>query len=94
MDSHDTTPAMNQRIFEMGFSTETVSVYLLCCGLVDAGVSLTRKNLRKRWNGTPEQLERGLAALGKHNVIHRLADTASSEKAAYRLVLDPHRWTR
>jgi hypothetical protein len=85
---------MSQRIFEMGLSTETVSVYLLCCGLADAGVSLTAENLRKRWNGTPEQLENGLTVLEKHNVIHRLSDAASSEKAAYRLVSDPHRWTR
>jgi len=77
---------MNQKIFQMGLSTETVSLYLLCCGLADAGATLSTKNLLDVWNASPEAMnasfleleERGIVSKiisdGKTNHIYKLAD--------------------
>ena len=65
-------PSMHQKIFEMGFSTETTSVYLLCCGLADAGSTLSAKNLLTVWNASPKALETGLQELEAHGVVVRI----------------------
>jgi hypothetical protein len=77
---------MNQKIFQMGLSTETVSLYLLCCGLADSGATLSVKNLIEIWNASPEAMnesfieleERGIVLKiisdGKANHIYKLTD--------------------
>ena len=60
---------MSQKIFTLGLDTETVSVYLLCCGLADAGDLLSQKNLQSVWNGTPEALIKGLDNLKARRII-------------------------
>lgn len=62
--------AVNQKIFTMGFPMETVSVYLLCCGLAEAGTPLTVKRLMEVWNGTEDQLRDGLKALERRGILH------------------------
>ena len=64
-------PSMNQKIFEMGFSVETVSVYLLCCSLGDSGARISVKNLRGVWNSTEDDLNKGLNALEDRNILIR-----------------------
>lgn len=66
---------MNQKIFDMGLSVETVSVYLLCCGLADSETVISTKNLLGVWNSTQEALIEGLANLEeKHIIIKIISD--------------------
>jgi len=45
MNQHTRQPAMSQKIFNIGLSVETVSVYLLCCSLADADTVISTKSL-------------------------------------------------
>ncbi len=69
---HDNGPLMNQMIFKIGLSVETISVYLLCCGLADAGNAITSKHLAEVWNGTQEALEEGLSALEDKCILSKI----------------------
>jgi hypothetical protein len=75
---------MNQMIFKIGLPVETVSVYLLCCGLVDAGKQITTGNLLDIWNGTKEVLNEGLNKLEARNIITRIISDGH-EKNVYKL---------
>ena len=68
---HGDGPTMNQAIFNIGLSVETISVYLLVCGLTDAGRSVTTKNLTEVWNGTEAALDQGLQDLEDKHIISR-----------------------
>lgn len=90
-DIHDhQQPSMNQMIFKLDLPVETVSVYLLCCGMNDAGKSLTLNNLLEVWNSSRENLEKGLALLEEKNIVKPFLSD-NSENSVYQLV-DPHRW--
>ena len=56
-------PAMSQKIFDLNLSMETISVYLMCCGLTDAGSHFSTANMLKIWNGSETSLREGLGAL-------------------------------
>jgi hypothetical protein len=86
------SPAMNQAIFNLGLPVETISVYLLACGLVDAGKPVTTRNLGDVWNGTPESLDQGLRDLEERNIVARIISDGE-DQAAYRLKA-VHRWKR
>ncbi len=81
---------MNQSIFDIGLSVETISVYLLVCGLTDAGRSVTSKSLAEVWNGTKAALDQGLQDLEDKHIISRIL-TDGKENAAFK-VMDIHRW--
>ncbi len=85
-------PAMDQSIFNLGLSVETISVYLLACGLADAGKSVTTRNLTEFWNGTADSLEHGLRELEKRNIVARVL-SAGEDRAAYKIE-EVHRWKR
>ena len=72
-DHHGDGPSMNQLIFRIGLSVETISLYLLCCGLADAGREITDRNLQEIWNDTPQALTEGLRLLERKNILRRLA---------------------
>jgi hypothetical protein len=82
--------AISQKIFQMGLSVETVSVYLLCCGLAEAGTLISHATLKEIWNGTPEQLTQALNRLEDRDVLVKLL-SESEENAVYRLK-DPDNW--
>ncbi len=84
MDSQNSTHTMNQAIFNMDLSTETISVYLLCCSLVDAGSAITVKNLLGIWNSTNEALFEGLRDLEQSNIL-KVIISDGKENKAYRL---------
>lgn len=65
-------PSMSQMIFNIGLPVETISVYLLACGLTDAGNAVTSKNLADVWNGTAEALNKGLRDLEARNILTRI----------------------
>ena len=86
------SPAMNQEIFRLGLSVETVSTYLLCCALADGGRPVTHQDLLTVWTGTPEALSTALAELTRHAIVapdHQPEPNARS----YRL-LPSARWHR
>ncbi len=71
---------MHQKIFQMGFSTETVSLYLLCCGLVDAGTTLSIKNLLEVWNATPEAMHISFQELENRGVVIKIISDGKSNQ--------------
>jgi hypothetical protein len=83
----DNTSTMSQMIFKMGLPVETVSVYLLCCGLEDAGKPITTGNLLGIWNGTPQALNESLHNLEARKIITRII-TDGREKSVFRLSAD------
>ena len=70
--------AMSQKIFGLDLSTETISVYLMCCGLTDAGSILSTANLLKIWNGSHHNLHAGLEELEKMNIIKKIISDQDS----------------
>jgi hypothetical protein len=91
VDFHDyQPPSMNQRIFEMDLPVETVSIYLLCCGFTDAGKTVSFKNLLEVWNGSRDQLEKGLAQLEDKNILKQIISDKSDNRIFQ--VADNHCW--
>lgn len=90
MNSKTTGPAMSQKIFSMNLEVETVSLYLLCCAVADAGAPITDRTLQEKWNGSPEALEMQLDLLEKKNIIGRQTDKEVEENV-YRM-MDEKKW--
>ncbi|MFZ0483526.1 MAG: hypothetical protein WAL93_09065 [Desulfobacterales bacterium] len=84
MDSQNQTPAMNQEIFNLDLSVETVSVYLICCNLSDNNTVISTKNLSSMWNGTEALLIEGLKDLEERNVLRKIISDGE-EKNIYQL---------
>jgi hypothetical protein len=84
MDSQNQTPAMNQEIFNLGLSVETVSVYLICCNLSDNNTVISTKNLSSMWNGTEMLLIKGLKDLEERNILRKIISDRE-EKNIYQL---------
>ena len=72
MDSQNQTSAMNQKIFKLGLSVETVSVYLMCCSLADTDTTISTKKLSEMWNSTQTSLLEGLKNLETRNILRRI----------------------
>ena len=83
-DHHGDGPSMNQLIFNIGLSVEIISLYLLCCGLVDAGRNITYQNLVEIWNDTPESLAEGLQFLERKKILRRIFSD-QPDRRAYQL---------
>ena len=84
MHSQNQTPAMNQEIFNLGLSVETVSVYLICCNLSDNNTVISTKNLSSMWNGTEMLLIKGLKDLEERNILRKIISDRE-EKNIYQL---------
>jgi len=84
MHTHDGETAMSQKIFNLGLSMETVSVYLLCCGLADNDQPITTAKLNEIWNGSPEELQKGLKELEDSNILSRFLSDGQ-ESHVYRV---------
>jgi hypothetical protein len=84
MDSQNQTPAMNQEIFNLDLSVETVSVYLICCNLSDNNTAISTKNLSSMWNGTEVLLIEGLKDLEERNILRKIISDGE-EKNIYQL---------
>lgn len=72
MNSQNRTPAMNQKIFNLGLSVETVSVYLICCSLADTDTTISTNKLSEMWNSTRAPLLEGLKDLETSNILRRI----------------------
>ncbi len=81
---------MSQKIFSMNLEVETVSLYLLCCAVSDAGAAITRKTLQDKWNGSRADLERELNRLEDRKILVR-DDAKTQGSIVYRMV-DEKQW--
>ena len=81
---------MNQKIFKMNLSVETISVYLLCCSLVDSGSAVSTKNLLGVWNSTEAALRESLEILEQHKILIRIISDRA-DASVYRLA-PPDQW--
>ena len=72
MDTQKQTPCMNQKIFTLGLSVETISVYLMCCNLRDNDATISTKNLSGVWNGEEALLLEGLKDLEERNILRKI----------------------
>lgn len=72
MVSENKTRAMDQKIFSMELSVEAVSLYLLCCGLIDQDATVSSKNIANTWNSTPKALLQAHADLEKGGIIKKI----------------------
>ena len=84
MDSQNQPPAMNQEIFKLDLSVETVSVYLICCNLSDNNTVISTKNLSSMWNGTEALLIESLKDLEERNILRKIISDGE-EKNIYQL---------
>jgi len=89
MDGNSVKPAMSQKIFSMDLGVETVSLYLLCCAVADAGAAVTRTTLQEKWNGNPTALEQALRHMEDRNILGRDGEDARGEPV-YRIVEEKH----
>ena len=71
-------PAMSQKIFSLNLSTETISVYLMCCGLTDAGTPLSTAKMSAIWNGSADSLQTGLRELEKMKIVKKIISDQDS----------------
>jgi hypothetical protein len=83
---------MSQKIFAMGFSVETVSVYLLCCSLADNQTPISTQSLGEIFTGSREVLGVSLSALCEAQVLTKIISDQEA-KAIYRMN-DPEQWLR
>jgi predicted transcriptional regulator len=68
---------MSQKIFKLGLSVETVSVYLMCCSLADTDAPISTKKLSEMWNSTRASLLGGLKDLETRNILRRIISNRS-----------------
>lgn len=90
MEHGEHGPAMNQQIFNMGLSVETISLYLLLCGLKDAGVTLSTKNILERWNGSYDSFKACMEELEQKNIVSPVISDGENNEI-FRLK-DVHGW--
>jgi hypothetical protein len=69
MDVPHRPPTREQRIFNLGLEVEAVSLYLLCCGLVDAGQRLSLATITPAWNLDRPALIANLEVLVKYGIL-------------------------
>ncbi len=65
----DNSPSMTQKIFKLGLSVETVSLYLTCTGLKDSNTEISPANIASVWSGSGESLDAGLRELEELGII-------------------------
>ena len=90
MNPNSVAPAMSQKIFSMKLGVETVSLYLLCCAVADAGAAITLSTLQEKWNGNKTTLERELRRLEDRNILSSDDEEVPGERV-YRMV-EEKRW--
>ena len=78
MDNQHQPPAMSRKIFNLNLSTETLSVYLMCCGLADAGATLSTPNMLEIWNSSDASLHEGLRILEEMRIIKKIISDQES----------------
>lgn len=62
-------PTRSQQIFRLGLDVEATSLYLLCCGLVDAGQPLSLATITPAWNLDRPALVTHLKVLMRQGIL-------------------------
>jgi hypothetical protein len=86
MDTPHRPPTREQEIFNLGLEVEAVSLYLLCCGLVDADRPLNLDSITPAWNLDHPALVSNLGVLVRHGILAADGDLSN---AATRFQLKP-----
>lgn len=81
---------MDQAIFKTGLSVEAVSLYLLCCSLVDVDTTVSSRNIRKFWTGTPEHLAQAFKDLEGRNILKKIL--SDQDKTEIFRIMEPKDW--
>lgn len=89
MTNGKTNASMSQEIFSLGLDTETISLYLLCCGLVDIGDALTDRTIQGVWNGSNEAMRTALDNLLTHGILLKVV-SGGDNQSAYQLMPENH----
>lgn len=76
--------SMSQKIFKIGLSVESISTYLLCCGIVDSGETITTKHLFEIWTSSKETLEKALQDLEERQILRKIISDRE-ENTIYKL---------
>ncbi|BBO81673.1 hypothetical protein [Desulfosarcina ovata] len=87
MQADHIEPTMSQKIFSMNLAVETVSLYLLCCAVADAGAPVTVDALTDKWNDSIGSLEQELNRLEERNIIQK-DDAGGSTSRRYKIVAE------
>lgn len=90
MNPHQHAPSMNQKIFTIGLSVETISAYLICCSLSDADAPISTRNILGMWNSSETKLNQSLEILEKRNILRRII--SGGERDDVYLLLDVEKW--
>ena len=90
MQQEQKPSCMNQEIFKLNLSTESVSAYLLCCGLEDEGKSISTKNLGEIWTSTGSSLKQSMQELLNRKIL-QITVSDGEENTVYQLT-DVHEW--
>jgi hypothetical protein len=65
---------MEQKIFEIGLSTEGTSLYLMLVALSDQGTPLLKENMAPMWNTDQAKLDDALAELRERGVLGKASE--------------------
>lgn len=90
MDQQNGKSVMDQLIFQIKLPVETISVYLLCCSLVDTGQTISIANLRTLWSKSEKSLSAGIEELTRRKILSRILSDLQGQ-TIYRL-LDAGKW--
>jgi hypothetical protein len=90
MDFPHRPPSREQRIFNLGLGVETISLYLLCCGLADAGQPLSLATITPAWNLDRSALITNLDVLIRHGIL--AADGVPDDAATLFRLRPANRW--
>ena len=90
MDEQTHGSVMNQKIFDLKLSVVAVSLYLLCCSLVDRGITISNTHIHEIWNGSEDDLRQALTDLEQCNIMSRILSD-QDQRHIYHLV-PAHEW--
>lgn len=90
MEFNNQGPTREQKIFNLGLPTETISLYLLCCGIKDAGMTLTTKNIMERWHGSESDFHKSMKELEDRNIISKILSDGENKEVFQ--IKDVHGW--
>lgn len=69
MESPHLQPTRDPKIFTLGLDVKAVSLYLLCCGLVDAEQPLSLTSIAPTWTLDRPALVANLSVLMRHGIL-------------------------
>lgn len=75
---------MDRDIFNLNASTEATSLYILICALMDLGQSPTLPQVRAKWTGDEESLQKAVRELTHRGVLDAASPPGEDEPFSVR----------